>query len=301
MADFSTTAELELEVPNSTLRDARSKIEQELGNIEVGVSAEGGAGGGQLGDILDTNRRQLELMEEQTELLDEIEENITGGSGGGLLAGAAGGRAAAGRGIGGGVLSGILSSLTAFAPAARVAGGGISPGLFGKGGVLEGGEQELGPLMSLLTGQETATLKPPSEQSMQLSMPSELEDFEWPDPPDLQALEWPELPSFQEETWPDIPDLSTQVQWPQPPQIFQDLFGDGKTTSASGERRGFDGTVKPNAQPQIDINVGDIVTNIETDIQNAVDDAVRGVESDINSAFSDLERRIERALGGLGL
>lgn len=136
MADFSTSAELELEVSNRSLRDARSTVEQELGEIEVGVSASGdGRTRGQLAGILDANRQQYELAVKRNELLEEMQEDIEaggGGGGGGLFAGGAAIR-------GGMALGGLLSGTTALAGA-----GALS--LFGGMSLLfQGGSDEVGP------------------------------------------------------------------------------------------------------------------------------------------------------------
>lgn len=106
MAEFSTGAELELEISQRSLREARDTIESELGDLEVDISAvldtrgasSGGNGddGGGSGLQLELMRRQLNhqkrsadldeetgnYLEELLDIADEISSQLEAGGGG---------------------------------------------------------------------------------------------------------------------------------------------------------------------------------------------------------------------------
>lgn len=101
MAEFSAAAELDITVPQSELRSARSQIERELGDVEVGVSGrtaapDGGVEGSEAA-MIEIQRRTLvaqrdsaDFDEERNEILREMlneirESSISGRRGGGSI------------------------------------------------------------------------------------------------------------------------------------------------------------------------------------------------------------------------
>lgn len=170
MAEFNTSAELAVEVDQTSLRQARDEIESELGDVNVSVSGgrartDGGGGRRQLSMLRSVDEQTGEL-EAQTDLLEDILDELGdggaggGGGGGGLLggsgalSGAAGGAAA---GSGGGLLGGLLGS-----SAAATAGAGGLGALLGLGGVR--GLQELGVTDAARSAGESARDLPGGEQ-----------------------------------------------------------------------------------------------------------------------------------------
>lgn len=148
MSEFSAVANLEATVTQDSLRSARRTIERELGDVEVGVTANRPTGrtGGAVGArgpepaSLDVSRRQLgqqetlvDLAADRNDLLEEIAERSLGGGGGGGFRAAAGGAAAAT--AGGGVLGGLLGAAGGMAGLA--AGGSL--GFFALNALLFGG------------------------------------------------------------------------------------------------------------------------------------------------------------------
>lgn len=135
MADFSTESEMDIVIPDRELRDARSKIERELGDISVAVDAQTADAGPSAGDTSRSRQGRrggldVQILNEQLDVLEEINDNIekAGGSGFDLFGGGGGGgngEGLFGGLIGGGVISGGLTS-------------GILEGT-GLGGLLGGG------------------------------------------------------------------------------------------------------------------------------------------------------------------
>lgn len=330
MADFSTSVDLELEVSSRSLRSARSTIEQELGDIEIGVTAGGGAGAGrqqgQLAGILDANRRQFELAEQRNDLLDEIKDSLDGGGGvggsNGLFGGVLGGRIS-GSGVTSGAVGGLASRLSLGGAAGAFASGGLTSILgataVGVGGGALAGQalKDLGVALGL-RGEEMSETTISDRRRRAARGEAEIATFEWPE---LPALEWPELPALESEVrWPAYPDLSTNVQWPELPRGLESFLGGGGTPNAtslglapSDQRLVNEANLNQRRGGGINIDVGDIIarvsTTIETNIEDAIsdavegvenelDDAVSGIESDIDSGFQELERRIPKALRG---
>ena len=129
MSEFATTASLEIAVEQSSLSSARSTIESEFENISVGVEADsGGVTAGSLTQepaaaATDGGQSVTDLLAEQLDVLEDIESGLDSGVGGGRD------RSAVLPLVGMGALGGLI--------AAAGAGGALSPGLFGRGGVIE--------------------------------------------------------------------------------------------------------------------------------------------------------------------
>jgi hypothetical protein len=95
VSEFSVRSQLEVQVDSRSLSDARDTIEQELGSVRATV--EPGRGGtsapGSVAALADGGSGVRDLLETQTEQLEEIREAVDdlrgGGSGGGGLAGGA--------------------------------------------------------------------------------------------------------------------------------------------------------------------------------------------------------------------
>jgi ABC-type glycerol-3-phosphate transport system substrate-binding protein len=138
-SDFSASVSLHLHVPDSELRKIRDDVESSIGSVPVPV--EGGRAGGASAVTDGGGIAALATLQEDTvDLLEEIEEDLSGGvgggggDGGGLLEAAIAGRAgAAAAGAGGTGLLGRLSSsglLRAVATGgASVTGGVAAPAL----------------------------------------------------------------------------------------------------------------------------------------------------------------------------
>lgn len=128
MTEFATTASLEIAVDQSSLSAARSTIESEFEDISVGVSADSGMTASSLGDAgtpaaTDGGQSVTDLLTEQLDVLEDIESAIDSGVGAGRDRTA--------------IFP--LGGLGALGPllAGGLAGGALSPGLFGRGGVIE--------------------------------------------------------------------------------------------------------------------------------------------------------------------
>lgn len=139
MSEFATTASLEIDVSSSSLNDARSTIEDEIGAVTVDVDGGTGLaesvtrdadGGGAVTDggtgLADGSGQAETLLEEQLVVLEEIHEtlddgerrsflnSVQGGAVGGALLGAGGlGAGGLGAAAAGGVAgAGLLGMLT---------------------------------------------------------------------------------------------------------------------------------------------------------------------------------------------
>ena len=127
MTEFGAAGTLDVHVSQSSLRDARAEIEDELGDVTVDVAAESGPttsavtdGGSALADsgMLDELDEQTDLLED---ILDELEQGGVGGGGGGLgggggmglglVGGGAAGATMSGATLAGGALTGTLAGL----------------------------------------------------------------------------------------------------------------------------------------------------------------------------------------------
>jgi len=116
MVEFSSTVVLEAEVDSASLRQARQEIEDGVPDPIVGAGGGGGGGaavgsGGDLATLAETSKEQLDILE-------DIEDDLSGGVGrgggggggrgiGGLIAGIGGTAATGGSALGG--LGGLLS------------------------------------------------------------------------------------------------------------------------------------------------------------------------------------------------
>jgi len=137
MTDFETGAELSITIPERELRQARRDIQDGIGSVNVsiengraarpdgGVSSAGLAGGAAVDELGD-----------QTQLLEDILDELDGGVGGGGGGGGGGGL------LGGG--SGILAGLGLKSALGSVGGGGGLTGLAASNPVATGGLLGLG-------------------------------------------------------------------------------------------------------------------------------------------------------------
>ena len=114
MSDFETTATIEIEIAEQSLRDARDDIESALGDVSVSVSAGGGgrpaemrSDGGRSGRQRRRARQQHRWARQDNDHIEDILEILegleTGGDGGGLF-----GQLLGGAGDIGGALAGAL-------------------------------------------------------------------------------------------------------------------------------------------------------------------------------------------------
>lgn len=145
MAEFTTTAALEIEVDQRSLRSARKEIESNAGSVSMGVDSPSPlrADGGGLSNF-NRNKASREramsrqLLTSQVELLDDIKDEIEkagvsgGGGGGGGGGSGVGGTLLQALGLrsvlggGGGMAAGLLASPFALAGGAGLAiGGGL--------------------------------------------------------------------------------------------------------------------------------------------------------------------------------
>jgi hypothetical protein len=141
---------LDVEVSDSSLRDARSTIEDRVGSVRTQISTDGGRRTGSLGgeQLSRENAMSRQLLTAQLEKLDEIHEEIeqlgASGLGGGGRGGGGGGGGGFFQGLGlgsaakksGGVL-GTLGSLLGgiSAGGAATVGGGLLAGGAGAAGL----------------------------------------------------------------------------------------------------------------------------------------------------------------------
>lgn len=125
MSEFSSTVSLDIEIPDSELRNARQQIESEVGSTEIGMTdggtmsaqAAGGSGGGR-----EQRRRRQEFrwardnhshLEEIVEILHGFEDGDDGGGGlfGDVLGGVGGLGGALGSAVGAGLGSMVGSAI----------------------------------------------------------------------------------------------------------------------------------------------------------------------------------------------
>ncbi|MFB6237516.1 MAG: hypothetical protein ABEH81_04010 [Halopenitus sp.] len=131
MAEFGVAATLEVTVPDRELRAARQKIEDELGDVTVGVDAStsgssGRGGGGRMAGRERAMSRQLlseanrlkesniDLDEQRNALLEELIDTTEDGDYSRARSGGALGSAAIGIGVAGAIGAGIVSKLKNF-------------------------------------------------------------------------------------------------------------------------------------------------------------------------------------------
>jgi len=134
MTDFGTEAELSIHIPQRELRQARSEIESELGS--VGVTVENGRAARPDGGVATSlaGGAAVDELSDQTDLLEDILDELGAGAGG---AGGVGGGGAAGGGgslLSDGLLAALgLSSVSGALPSASAAGlaSGGTAGLVG--------------------------------------------------------------------------------------------------------------------------------------------------------------------------
>lgn len=144
MTDFETSAALSIELDQRSLREVRSELESELGDVSVGVSGGGAAAtmtdGGRSGNLADRLDTQSDLLSDQLDVLEDIESEL--GTGGLLGSGGSGGGGGTGLlptggGGGGGGAGGFLGALGLGGLAGRAS--GLLGGLGKLGGVSAAG------------------------------------------------------------------------------------------------------------------------------------------------------------------
>jgi len=216
MSEFSTKAMLDVQVSESSLRDAQSTIEDRVGSVRTQVATDGDSrSSGFDGNRLSReNAMSRQLLAKQIEQLDDIHDELQklattggaggGGGGGGLLTGLTlgriGGAAAGGLGTLAGLLGpgkgGLLGMATESKGVVRPGSGeDVNPGAINKlvGGLVPGisGKD--------LTMRDEMAQNMESEQQFKLTRPKWLKNpFEgwsnplrdWSMPASLSSLEW---------------------------------------------------------------------------------------------------------------
>lgn len=153
MTDFETSGSVTIEIDQRSLREARQSVENEIGSVTVQARADGGrrgagrrAGGGTSTSGLVGGAGVIEELGDQTELLDDILEEIEkagvsgGGGGGGGDGGGLGTLGTLGLGSmlgggGGGILGGALGGAATRALPSTAMGGTMAGLGLGLGGV----------------------------------------------------------------------------------------------------------------------------------------------------------------------
>jgi hypothetical protein len=242
MSEFSTKAMLDVQVSESSLRDAQSTIEDRVGSVRTQVATDGGS---RRSSGLDGNRLSREnamsrqLLTKQIEQLDDIHDELQklattgggmgGGGGGGLLTGLTlgrvGGAAAGGLGTLAGLLGpgkgGLFSMATESKGVVRPGSGeNVDPGAINKliGGLVPGVSGK-----DLTMRDEMAQSMQEDQQGFKLTRPEWLKNpFEgWSNPlqkwsvPESLSLDW----SNPLEDWTIPQSLSNGLDWSNP---FQD-------------------------------------------------------------------------------
>ncbi|WP_251341982.1 hypothetical protein [Haloplanus halophilus] len=177
MTDFSTRTMLEVEVDSGSLNDARDTIESEFGSVRATIGS--GTGASTTNDVAplsDGRGGVRDLLEQQTEHLEEIREAIEdgalrggGGGGGGGFAAATGGAASAAATATGIGLAG-LAPIAAFIAAISA-------------------NAERGPL----TDPGAPPARPDTGESARDT--GEMDAEPLVRPPDLSNLSWPSIPA----------------------------------------------------------------------------------------------------------
>lgn len=205
MAEFSAAADLTVQVDQRSLSNARRQIENDLGDVSVGVAPTGG-GGGAVGSrgpepaTVDLSRRQLgeqETLVELAQARNELLEDLRGQGGGGgagstllqvqgarsLLGGAAGGAAAGAAGVGtAGLFGGILATGGLAGLGGRNVLQGLFPDAFGETGIAgtqfteEGLAGDVQPVLQVPEGFPPELQIPADFPSINVDMPQGLAD-----------------------------------------------------------------------------------------------------------------------------
>jgi len=211
VTDFTTEAGIR--IPDRELRDAKRQVEESIGSVTVSVDAQSGAGGPGVGGrspaALAGGAGALDALDDQTEVLREIHQELekigtTGGGGGGD----------------GGVLGGA-SGFTLGNLAGSVTGGAVSGGLAAKAGRAAGFLRGGAGLARLAGGRSPWTLLQQTKDMRDVS-PSE----GGPGGPVTNVMGDLATGQFQlkEDFWPDLEP--PEDFWPdiQPPEnLFPDL------------------------------------------------------------------------------
>jgi len=244
VTEFGVSALLEVSVPDSELRQARAAIEDELGDIQVGVdppsrrSLSGGPSGASE-RLSRENAMSRQLDTERNDVLHDIHDELEtiGASGGG------------GGGGGGGLLGLAGRGATAVAGSSTLAAGGSVAGFMGASvmgldwldkntDLIKNGRQtrqkrrESGVRSVMGPGSDaalsTAATAPQATEAVPRRNP--LEGWSWPKPPsELTGFNWPKVPSeLSGFSWPKVPGELSGFSWPEPPGWVDRLFGTGK-------------------------------------------------------------------------
>ena len=309
MADFSTGAELVLEVDERSLSKAKSQIESELGNVSVGVNAStGGGGGSQLDAMLSATEGQRDNLAIQTDLAEERNEilfaiNETLEDGGGMAGGGGGGTTILG---GGGAAKGLLSSgagaLSALGAGSAALGGGVAAA----------GAGLLTETIIGLTGGETPGKRKAREESAEIqerrkrqqeqlnqtqredwqSLDEMVGEFEWPEI-GVEDILTPVESSVSTLTWntPGPQDITNEIS-----NSIQQFRWDVPTGAELAQEiaAGVDVSV---GGSDINLNVSDITTEVTADLDNLAEDVLSQAESSIQNEIRDFKRQIQRAVG----
>lgn len=229
MTDFTTEAGVR--IPDRELRDARERVEDEIGSVAVSVDADTTPGGGGSPAALAGGAGALDELDEQTEVLHDIHDELEamavsgagggGGGGGGLLDGMSGftlGSLATG---GGGVLSGAgaawqaIQGMGASGLLRRGAGTALFSGEFGAGGFQRGPlDAEHDPVTRWLSNidQHAGGL-------------FDGVDIPTPDPADI----FPQIEPPGEDIWPDVTGDPSDQPSEQTNDRKEQAFSDGVT------------------------------------------------------------------------
>jgi hypothetical protein len=311
MTEFSTRSMLEVVVDDRSLSDARDEIESELGSVRATVGQ--GSGAGAVPALTDGGDGVRDLLETQTEQLEEIREAVDdlrggGRGGGGGVAAVGGGLASAAATAGGLGLAG-LGPIAAFIGALSANaenGPRTDPGTPGVTQSSPSGRPDTGD-----TARDTGRM-----DSNPLIRPPDLSNLSWPDIPipdwlstltnvTLSTPSWlSELtslsfstpswlssltnPSISQPTWlssltdPQIgpPPWLSELTNPtiQPPPWLSDLEsllgGGGGDNAATGRRPDAPITV----DAQLDAQLADarqFITGIERELEGIIEDVLR--------------------------
>lgn len=236
MTDFSTGAELSLTVPDRELSAARSQIESELEDIEIGVDVAlgdiGGAGGSGGGGSRQErrarrqfrwDRQRTEFAERQVELLENIADDVgePGGGAAGLLDGVFDAGGSATQGGAAAALTGAAAALTKSAAALTGAAAAL-----GGSSLVNSLRDAVGDGMR----NETVRVEPtpvPLDDPVEVEVTVDDGDGLLPDPTDLipdtddlPSLPTPSLPSFSTPDTVPVEDPSPlEVDDPSPLEV----------------------------------------------------------------------------------
>lgn len=339
--DFTSAAELEVTVSDSSLREARRTIEQELGDVEVDVAATASGGGrqprdpqtGQFREIRGVEQRLVEILnftEEQTILLDEINESLDdsslgtlrgGAGGGGSFGGSFAGGAAGGRA--GSLISRLLGGGAGAAVGAAGAGAGLSIGALGSAGFFLNRAAQEGELSSNVPPGQRAQSKAqrqateggfsaatdPGTLLQALGIPEDIQSQVTQEIDDLVGeplqLESPDVPTL------GVDDLVSDPVTFEPPSvpdnieaddILSFLFGGGAgrgTRGGSQVAGGAPGAARGGGGGGFEVNIDQTVETQIDRVQEEVENVQDVVDQAVDEAEDIIEQRISRALEGL--